>query len=269
MESKSSKGETYKNIKYLGEGSFGKVYLIQSNLDQKLYALKMITIRQDDNSAMIKNEVRILKKLDNPHIIHFKEFFYTKKPSSFYIITEYVDGGDLSSYLDRLKSPPPKNQILDWMIQITIGLNYIHSKKIIHRDLKPSNIFLTKNLMIKIGDFGISKMLNFTWEQAKTCIGTPYYSSPEIIENKPYSFKSDIFSLGILFYELASLKKPFDTNNKYALSNKIKECRVPPLPTSIPREMRELIYSLLKKDPAQRPSTEDILSKNKVIIIVI
>ena len=111
-------------------------------------------------------------------------------------------------------------------------------------------------------------MLNFTWEQAKTCIGTPYYSSPEIIENKPYSFKSDIFSLGILFYELASLKKPFDTNNKYALSNKIKECRVPPLPTSIPREMRELIYSLLKKDPAQRPSTEDILSRLKYVNVL-
>ena len=252
--------ETYRNIRYLGGGTFGKVYLIQSNLDQRLYASKVITMKQND-SAKIKNEVKILKKLDNPFIIHFKEFFYIKTPPSFYIITEYVDGGDLASYISHLKSPPPKNLFLDWMIQLCVGISYIHSKKIIHRDLKPSNIFLTKSLMIKIGDFGISRMLNFTWEKASTFTGTMQYISPEILENKPYSFKTDIFSLGILLYELVSLKKPFDGYGM-ALRMKIMECRVPPLPTSVPREIREVIYMMLQKNPDKRPTADEVLNMN-------
>ena len=258
---KQKTSETYRYIRYLGGGTFGKVYLIQSNLDQRLYASKMIPMTQND-SAKIKNEVKILKKLDNPFIIHFKEFFYTKTPPSFYIITEYVDGGDLASYIAHLKSPPPKNLFLDWMIQLCVGISYIHSKKIIHRDLKPNNIFLTKSLMIKIGDFGISRKLNFTWEKASTFTGTMQYISPEIIESKPYSFKSDIFSLGILLYELVSLKNPFDASNEIAITMKIKECRVPPLPTSVPREIREVIYMMLQKNPDKRPTADEVLNMN-------
>lgn len=95
---------------------------------------------------------------------------------------------------------------MHWFIQICLGLNYIHSKRILHRDLKASNIFVTGANCLKIGDFGIAKVLGNTLEAAFTVVGTPYYMSPELCLSKPYTLKSDIWSLGCLLYEMAALK---------------------------------------------------------------
>lgn len=92
-------------------------------------------------------------------------------------------------------------------------MKHIHDRKIIHRDIKTQNIFLTKDEICKIGDFGIAKVLLHTMEKAKTIVGTPFYLSPEIIENKPYSFKSDVWSCGIVLYELCCRKPPFNGNS--------------------------------------------------------
>lgn len=89
-----------------------------------------------------------------------------------------------------------EDEILNWFIQIAIALEYIHGRKVIHRDIKTSNIFLTGNGTVKLGDFGISKVLENTNEAAMTVVGTPYYMSPEVCENKPYTFKSDVWALG-------------------------------------------------------------------------
>ena len=97
----------------------------------------------------------------------------------------------------------------------------MHDRKIIHRDLKTQNIFLTKNNIIKLGDFGIAKVLNNTRQKCKSMVGTPYYLSPEIISNLDYSFKTDIWSLGIILYELCALKPPFDGDSIPALAMKI------------------------------------------------
>lgn len=95
---------------------------------------------------------------------------------------------------------------MHWFVQICLGLNYIHSKRILHRDLKASNIFVTQTYCLKIGDFGIAKTLEGTLEAALTIVGTPYYMSPELCLSKPYTLKSDIWSLGCLLYEMAALK---------------------------------------------------------------
>ena len=92
---------------------------------------------------------------------------------------------------------------------MVLALGHIHSKNILHRDLKPKNILLTKSNVIKIGDFGISKMLDHTFDMAKTATGTPYYLSPEIIKAEPYNFKADIWSLGVLLYEMCAFHPPF------------------------------------------------------------
>lgn len=89
-----------------------------------------------------------------------------------------------------------EDQILNWFIQIAIALEYIHGRRVIHRDIKTSNIFLTGNGTVKLGDFGISKVLESTNEAAMTVVGTPYYMSPEVCESKPYTFKSDVWALG-------------------------------------------------------------------------
>ena len=102
-------------------------------------------------------------------------------------------------------------------------MKYIHDLKILHRDLKTSNIFLTSNGQIKIGDFGISKILQETNENAQTTVGTPYYLSPEICQNKPYSYKSDVWSLGCILYELCTLRHAFNSSNLLGLVYKIVE----------------------------------------------
>ena len=139
-------------------------------------------------------------------------------------------------------------------------MKHIHDRKILHRDLKSQNVFLTKNGLIKLGDFGIAKCLDTTLSQAKTFIGTPYYLSPEIVQNKPYSFKSDVWSIGVLLYEMCTLKMPFDGNSIADLSLKIIKGTYNPIPNNFSRELKILVNNLLSTDSSKRPSINEILS---------
>ena len=128
-----------------------------------------------------------------------------------------------------------------------------------HRDLKSQNIFLTKTKLVKLGDFGISKNLNCTWEKAKTMIGTPYYLSPELVNNKQYTIKSDIWSLGVLLYEMMALKMPFDANSLPMLTLKIIKGNYAPPPQIYTSDLRNLVSQLLSVDPNKRPTADEIL----------
>jgi len=125
--------------------------------------------------------------------------------------------------------------------------------------LKSQNIFLSKDC-IKIGDFGISKILTSTLQKAKTMIGTPLYLSPEILQNEAYSFKSDIWALGVILYEMCALKMPFDSGNMIALSNLIMKGIYNPIPEKYSKEMNDLVKSLLNIVQEQRPTINEILS---------
>jgi NIMA (never in mitosis gene a)-related kinase len=140
-------------------------------------------------------------------------------------------------------------------------MKHVHDRKILHRDLKTQNVFLTSSNIIKLGDFGIARILSNTIEKAKTMVGTPYYLSPEIIESKPYGFKSDIWSLGVLLYELCALKPPFDGTSLHFLGVKITRGQYSPIPSHFSRELKQLIASMLKVDQTQRPNINNILSK--------
>jgi NIMA (never in mitosis gene a)-related kinase 1/4/5 len=141
-------------------------------------------------------------------------------------------------------------------------MKYVHDRKILHRDLKTQNIFLTANGDIKIGDFGIARVLQDTLDCAQTAIGTPYYLSPEICQEKPYNQKSDIWSLGCILYELVTLKHAFDANSMKGLVLKILRGSYPSIPTTYSNELRDLISEMLTRDPAKRPSVKKILEKD-------
>lgn len=111
--------------------------------------------------------------------------------------------------------------MIDWFTQICLAIKHVHDRKIVHRDLKSHNIFITKEGLIKLGDFGIARPLHLTAEKVKTIVGTPYYMSPEICNNQEYSFKTDIWSLGVILYEMCTLKQPFDAGTLTALALKI------------------------------------------------
>lgn len=114
-----------------------------------------------------------------------------------------------------------EDQVLNYFTQICLALKHCHDRKILHRDLKSQNIFLTKKNIVKLGDFGIARVLSNTRSKAKTVVGTPYYLSPEIIESMPYSFKSDVWSLGVLLYEICALCPPFNATSLHQLAQRI------------------------------------------------
>ena len=136
-----------------------------------------------------------------------------------------------------------------------MALEYVHGRKVIHRDIKTQNIFLTGNKTIKVGDFGISKVLESTTQVAMTVVGTPYYMAPEACQSEPYTSKSDVWALGCILYELCVLKQPFQADNLLGLVFKIVQDEPGPIPDSYSKEIQDLITMCLKKNPAERPTT--------------
>ena len=184
--------ETYKKVKVLGKGSFGKAFLVQAQSDKSLAVIKKIDIAdmsEQEKRDTIK-EAKILEVLNHPNIIRFKEVYNTKK-GQLCIVMDYADGGDLHSKLKEQREKfskgalsqqyLPEDTILNWFTQMWLALKHCHDRNILHRDLKAQNIFLNKNGIVKLGDFGIAKVLSSTVEKAVTIVGTPYYLSPEII----------------------------------------------------------------------------------------
>lgn len=172
----------------------------------------------------------------------------------------YNIGGDIAGRIQEQKKQPfPENQVLDWFTQICLAIKHVHDRKVIHRDLKGQNIFLTKANIIKLGDFGIARVLNNTKDNAKTMIGTPYYLSPEIINGKAYSFKSDIWSLGVVLYEMCALKPPFEAQNLPVLAMKIVKGQFTSIPHQFSRDLKNLVGSLLQIDAGRRPTINEIL----------
>lgn len=160
----------------------------------------------------------------------------------------------------------PEEQILDWTTQIALAIKHCHEKKILHRDIKTQNVFLTSNSLVKLGDFGIAKVLSHTLDKANTVVGTPYYLSPEIIQNKPYSYESDIWSLGIVLYEMCALKPPFDATNLSALALKIIKGVFPQIPSHYSKQLKLLVDQLLDINPIKRPSIQKVLSKYQILL---
>ena len=253
---------SYNVIKLLGEGSFGKAFLCEKG-DMKCVIKQ---IQTDDMSQKDKNDVfneaKILQKLDHQNIIKFIEFFESTKPKpTLNIVTEYADDGDLSEKIKSQKNQPfTETEILDYFTQICLALKHIHEKKIIHRDLKSGNIFLMKSGLVKIGDFGISKGFERTMDKARTMVGTPYYLSPEILENKPYDSKTDIWSLGVLLYEMMTFKMPFNANSLPMLSVKIMRGNYTPPPSVYTKDLREIVSKCLTVKPSRRPTIQEILA---------
>ena len=220
---------------------------------------------KEDNKKQIYNEASIMKQLFHPNVISFKDVFKDTKLDYFYIVMEYANDGDLSK---KIKTQKQKNfgdkyfseeKILQYFYQICRGLQYIHSKNIIHRDIKSQNIFLMKNGKLKIGDFGIAKTLTNTKNNATTIIGTPYYFSPEIINGEPYNYKTDIWSLGVVLYEMCCLKLPFESNNIAQLSIKIMKGKYDPIPNRYSKNLANLIKNMLNIDQKLRPDITEVI----------
>uniref|UniRef100_A0AAQ5X8K5 non-specific serine/threonine protein kinase n=1 Tax=Amphiprion ocellaris TaxID=80972 RepID=A0AAQ5X8K5_AMPOC len=237
------------------------VHLCRRRSDGAFVILKEIPVEQmsRDERLAAQNECQVLKLLNHPNIIEYYENFLEDK--ALMIAMEYAPGGTLADYIQkRCNSLLDEDTILHFFVQILLALYHVHNKLILHRDLKTQNILLDKHQMIvKIGDFGISKIL-VSKSKAYTVVGTPCYISPELCEGKPYNQKSDIWALGCVLYELASLKRAFEAANLPALVLKIMSGTFAPISDRYSPELRQLILNMLNLDPSKRPQLTEIMA---------
>lgn len=259
--SRDSRG--YLKIKEIGQGSYGKAVLVKDP-EGKMYVIKVIDMSRMDSKQRkdAVNEVKVLSSLKHPYIISYRESFTEHRSLS--IVMDYAEGGDLHQRIKRHSINNrsfPEERIARWFTEATLAMKYLHDKHVLHRDFKTQNLFLTAQDRLRLGDFGISKVLESTGAFAKTTIGTPYYLSPEICMERPYSYSSDIWALGCVLYEMAALRVPFDAQNLQALVQKITRGPTPTIDRTYSVELRQLCTDLLHREEGQRPSAQDILQR--------
>ncbi|EKM54914.1 uncharacterized protein PHACADRAFT_147201 [Phanerochaete carnosa HHB-10118-sp] len=231
----------------------------------------------------------ILKDLHHENIVRYHDRYVDRDAGILYILMEYCGGGDLSSIIkqaQRHQRPIPEDTVWNYFMQLCLALSYCHHPngqgqgrlsggpdsadekgkraQILHRDLKPDNVFLDENNCVKLGDFGLSKALSQA-SFAQTYVGTPYYMSPELMQEKAYDSKSDIWSLGCLIFELCALKPPFAEAKTHAeLSILIRNGRIPPLPKGYSPALSSVIKAMLNLNPAMRPSAAQLLQHERL-----
>lgn len=257
--------EKFIMVKKIGKSTICHCYLIRSVETKDEYAYKKIDISDanDDSVKRIKNDMEMLKTLNHPNVILYVNSFFSDDQKTLHLFTEYADGGDLQIKLDENKNKKEyfdEGTLLDWLMQICLALKYIHEKNIIHRDIKPSNILLMDNIA-KLGDFGVAKALNSNLKHAKTMVATPQYVAPEIINKQNYSFKADIWSLGVIFFQLMYLNYPFEGSTDEEMQKNIVDGKRKEISISYSYDSKliELINKMLSKRPEERPTAEEIL----------
>ena len=258
--------DNYQFIEIIGQGMYGKVYKALNKKENKYYAIKRLNFKDinEKEKKQINNEVSLIKNLKHPNVISYKDSF-NDVDNYFNIITTFYEGGDIYKKIQNQNGEYFKEeQILNWMVQILLGLNYIHKNGIIHRDIKPQNIFIQNKHIICIGDFGIAKIVNQVQTQTMTSIiGTPLYMSPESF-NEPNSknLASDIWSTGCCLYEICNLKPAFGADRWELVFHKVREGKHDPVNKRYSIELRNIIDSMLNVKPADRPTIPQLLKNN-------
>lgn len=252
----------YVHVAHIGRGQYANAQVVKKGADQLVAKTVSLENLNAADQKLSHQEVSLLQRLSHPHIVAYRESFLLPDNNTLVIVMEHCEGGDLRQ-LVKTKSKAgchfPENQIMHWFVQCARALSYIHAQKILHRDLKTSNIFLSNITTVKLGDFGISRVLDTTTEAAVTVVGTPYYMSPEVCRSEPYNFKSDVWALGCVLYELCMLKHAFESKSLLGLVYKIVSDHYDPVPDFYSANLNELIRRLLAKKPDSRPTLVEVL----------
>ncbi|XP_022623304.1 serine/threonine-protein kinase Nek2 [Seriola dumerili] len=267
-----SRVEDYEVLYTIGAGSYGRCQKIKRKSDGKILVWKELDYgtMAENEKQMLVSEVNLLRELKHPNIVRYYDRIIDRTNTMLYIVMEYCEGGDLSSLISRCikeRRYLEEQFILRVMAQLTLALKECHRRSdgratVLHRDLKPANIFLDIRQNVKLGDFGLARILNHDTSFAKTFVGTPYYMSPEQINRMSYNEKSDIWSLGCLLYELCALSPPFTAYNQKQLAERIREGKFRRIPYRYSEELNSLLGKMLNLKDYLRPSVESILQSS-------
>jgi len=253
--------QNYEQKKELGRGKFGVVFQVEDKATNKIYAAKHIKTRKKEVKEKVVEEIAILKKFSNPHIIRFINAFET--PSEVILVMEYLDGGELFERVADDKFNLTESDCCLFMRQICRGVQYLHKHSIVHLDLKPENVVCTHkdNTSVKIIDFGTAKELEPT-EQVKSMCGTPEFVAPEVVSYDFISTGTDMWSLGVICYILLSGYSPFmgdtDAETYNNISNVSYDFDLEEF-DQISKNAQDFISQLLKLSPRVRLTAEQCL----------
>lgn len=275
-------------LEVIGKGSFGTVRKVRQKCDGKILVRKEIeyTLMNTHERNQLISELRILRELDHPNIVRYFRHDHIAEQKMIHIYMEYCDGGDLAHVVmkfKRNKERVPEELVWQVLTQTLLALHRCHygieatkvnlytgnrdrepsinsETVVIHRDIKPDNIFLHNGGQnIKVGDFGLAKMITSRNDFAKTYVGTPYYMSPEVLMDEPYTPVCDIWSLGCVLYELCALEPPFIAKTHMKLQEKIRLGTFPELPDYYSPHLRSIINDCITVDTNVRPSCYKLL----------
>ncbi|XP_070210335.1 serine/threonine-protein kinase ULK3-like [Littorina saxatilis] len=244
----------------IGSGSYATVYKAYKKTGiREVVAIKCI-LKSSLNKSSTENlltEIELLKNLKHKHIVELRDFLWDSK--FIYLVMEYCGGGDLSRFI-RSKRTLPERIVRKFLQQIGLAMQYLHSFNVAHMDLKPQNILLTSssNPIIKIADFGFAKPM-MEGDEMRVMRGSPLYMAPEIICQRSYDARVDLWSIGVILYECLFGRAPFASSSFKELGEKIWDSKPVELPpgVEVSDDCRDLVLRLLRRNPDERISFEE------------
>lgn len=271
--------ERFEVERVVGRGSFGVASLCRDRKSGEPCVVKELEQAglgpKEMHAAM--NEARVLWEVAHPHIVRILDALVLG--TTLCLVLEYADGGDLASRVEICRaedSKIPEESVFGWVAQLCDALAYLHDRQILHRDVAPKNVFLSSGSssvssqqtsrsrrktgieVVKLGDFGTAVLLDAEAQLARTCLGTPNYLSPEIVNGKPYDGRADVWSLGCVIYEVLALRPPFEGHSLGAVVRKIALGRYPSLPKETSPLLAQFVAQMLKRKPTDRPELRHV-----------
>ncbi|EFJ39884.1 hypothetical protein VOLCADRAFT_70287 [Volvox carteri f. nagariensis] len=228
MTAEENAESKYEVREVIGRGAFGEVNLVVEKQTKQRYVLKRIKMaRQSEwQRKATRQEIEIVSRLRHPFIMPYKEH-WTHHGHTINVVYGYCEKGDLTSAITKQKGKYFTEETLRlWLAELLLAVDYMHRQHVLHRDIKTQNILLTGEGDVQIGDFGLSTGTVNDY----ALVGTPHFMSPELLSSQKYSYETDIWSLGVVMYELTTLKPPFNAFNLAGLVAKIKKAALPPIP---------------------------------------
>lgn len=251
--------DQYEKCECIGKGSFGEVYKGKDRATGRVVALKLVDLEKaDDEIEVIQREIKVMSQISNPYVVQY--YSSLMNGSTLWIVMEFMAAGSLKELVDAV-GPLPEEAIATIMKALFRGLDYVHKGRKVHRDIKAANILISEHGDVKLADFGVAGQMTSTVRQRNTFVGSPFWMAPEVIQESLYDEKADIWSAGITGLELANGVPPYASEHPYRALFIIPQNDPPRLEGSqFSRSCKEFISLCLRKNPADRPSADQLLT---------
>ncbi|OMJ17831.1 Serine/threonine-protein kinase CLA4 [Smittium culicis] len=239
----------------------GSVFMARSLVTKKIVAIKQMDLKTQPRKELLVNEILVMKESQHPNIVNYIESFLIGN-SDLWVVMEYMNGGALTDIIDN--NSMNENQIATISLEVCSGLHHLHKQNIIHRDIKSDNVLLGEDCQVKITDFGFCAKLSEQRSKRATMVGTPYWMAPEVVKQKPYGSKVDVWSLGIMVIEMIESEPPYLDEEPLKALYLIATHGTPALknPETLSTDLKGFLAECLCVDVDSRATVEELLSQD-------